>query len=692
MKNLIALLSAILSFTGALSQDTARPGIKVIARVKADSVILRWGPTTPLGWEIANQSGYIISRYTVSKNNELVLQNPETITVAPKPILPLPLAEWEPLVKSDKYSAIAAQALYGKSFKVSNPGNASMQFVDQVQEKESRWSFALFSADNSTPAAKGLGLRFVDKGIKKNEKYVYKVFLANPNPKYLLDTGAVFVDPTEKFELPPPEDVKAEFGDRSVSLHWNTFFFQPIYNSYKVERSDDEGTTYKPTSDLVFVNTRPENGRQPQRTYYLDSLPQNLKIYFYRVRGCTPFGETGPPSAVVKGSGISSASGIVPTISFTHIFDDGHTLVQWKYPKEMQSRIKGFNVGRATSAKGPFVDINQKLLSPDVDSFRDNSPKAINYYVVKAMGIDGQSATSFPYMVQLEDNTPPAPPKGLKAKVDKQGVATLEWSKNQEEDLIGYRVFKANNPTEEFSQITKDAITNARFIDTINLQTLTKHIYYKVVAVDNRFNASDFSSVLEVERPDIVPPSASQFSRAESTGEKILLEWVPSASNDVDGYELYRAIPADTILTILRYFAKGDSTRFLDSKVELGKQYRYKLVVLDKAGLRSMPVFVSVNCIDNGVRPSITQIQFKADREARQITLQWLYAKDKIRGFHLFKVYGNNPIRLYKFIDSGKSQFIDRDLKVNTIYGYALKAIFDDGSESELSEIIKVEY
>jgi fibronectin type 3 domain-containing protein len=691
MKKIIVLIGAIICSSELLSQDITRPGIKVIARVKADSVILRWGTTTPVSWEIANQSGYLIRRYTVSRNNELVLQNPETITVTPKPILPLPLAGWEPLVKSDKYSAIAAQALYGKSFKISNPGNASMQFVDQVQEKESRWSFALFSADNSTTAAKGLGLRFVDKGIKKNEKYVYKVFLANPNPKYLLDTGAVFVDPAEKFELPPPEDLKAEFGDRSVSLHWNTFFLQPIYNSYKIERSDDEGTTYKPTSDLVFVNTRPENGRQPQRTYYLDSLPQNLKVYFYRISGNTPFGETGPPSAIIKGSGISSANGIVPTISFTHVFEDGNTMVQWKYPKEMQSRIKGFNVGRATSAKGPFMDINSKLLSPSSDSYRDNSPQTINYYVVKAVGQDGQTATSFPYMVQLEDNTPPAPPKGLKAKVDKQGIATLEWSKNQEEDLIGYRVFKANNPTEEFSQITKDAITNAKFIDTVNLQTLTKHIYYKVVAVDNRFNASDFSSSLEVERPDVVPPSASQFSIAESVEGKIVLEWFPSVSNDVDGYELYRAIPADTTLALLKYVDK-DSSHFTDSEVQIGKQYRYKLVVLDKTGLKSMPVFVSVNCVDNGVRPSITQIQFKADREARQITLQWSYAKDKIRGFQLFKVYGNNPIRLYKFIDSSKSQFIDKDLKVNTIYGYALKAIFDDGSESELSEIIKVEY
>jgi len=691
MKKIILLFCLSMQTVVSVSQETTKPAIRAIARNKVDSVILRWGPTTPVGWEIANKSGYLITRYTVAKDGVLIPSNPEKIVLTREPILPLPLERWERLVKGDKYAAIAAQALYGETFKVSNPGNATMKFLDDVQERESRWSFALFSADNSVTTANALGLRFVDKTVKKNEKYVYKVYLAKPNPKYLLDSGAVFVDPTEKFDLPPPEDAKAEFGDLSVSIHWNTFFFQSIYSSYQVERSDDEGVTFKRTSDLVFVNTRPENGKEPTRTFYLDSLPQNYKVYFYRIKGVTPFGETGPPSAVVKGTGLSSAKGIVPVISFTHVYEDGHTLVQWKYPKEMMNRIKGFSVGRASSIKGPFVEVNAKLLPPTSDSYRDSSAKPINYYVVKAVGQDGQTVTSFPYMVQLEDNTPPKPPTDLSAKIDMQGIATLQWKANEEEDLIGYRVFKANDPSEEFVQITKAAIGSAEFKDTVNLQTLTKHIYYKVVAVDNRFNASVFSESFALERPDIVPPSASQFSKAESVGDAIHLEWLPSVSNDVDAYELYRSNPGDSAKMLWKTFGK-DSTQFLDRKVELGKHYQYQLLVRDKAGLKSMPVLIAVNCIDNGVRNSITDIKFKVDRESRQIILQWSYKNEGLRGFQLYRVYRNNPIRLYKFIQPTKTQFVDKDVRINTTYGYALKAIFENGAESELSEIKQVEY
>ena len=501
----------------------------------------------------------------------------------------------------------------------------------------------------------------------------------------------MFVDPNEKLELPPPEDVKAEFGDLSVALNWDTFYFQSIYSAYQVERSDDEGKTFKPTSELVFVNTRPVNGRESKRTHYLDSIPQNYKVFYYRVKGITPFGETGPPSKVVQGTGLGSASGVAPVISSTEVNQDGSAVVQWKYPKEMLARVKGFTVGRASTAKGPFTDITPKLLTPETDSYRDKTPGSINYYVVKAIGQDGQTATSFPYMIQLEDNSPPASPKGLSAKIDMQGVVTLRWAANQESDLIGYRVFRANDPKEEFVQITREAVGATEWKDTVNLKTLTRHVYYQVVAVDDHFNSSAFSEMLQVERPDIVPPSASQFSKAESVGNRIQLEWIPSVSEDAAAYDLYRSVRGGTTNVLLKTFSK-DSTRFMDVNVEPGKQYQYRLIVRDKAGLNSAPVSISVNCIDYGVRAPVTDIQFNVDREARQIVLQWSYKKEGLRGFQIYRMAGSNAIRFYKFTTAAQTQFVDKDLRANSKYGYAIKAIFENGAESELSQIKLVEY
>jgi uncharacterized protein len=683
----------LILFIASQAESVAQsPAIKAIARIKRDSVILRWGPTAPLAWDIANKTGYLIKRYTVVKDGTLEPAAKSTgVLLTPSPIKPWPLEKWEAIAKKDKYAAIAAQALYGKTFALSNPSSNTVQFINQSAEQENRWSFALFTADQSMAAATGMGLRFVDRTIKQNEKYLYRILVAQQNKNYPIDSGAVFVDPAEKMELPPPEEVKAEFGDLSVALSWNTLYHQSIYSSYKVERSGDEGKTFMPADDLSFTTTRPANGKESHLAYYLDSLQQNNKVYFYRVVGITPFGETGPPSAVVKGTGLGSANGVIPVVTFTHAFNDGGTLVQWRYPKENMDRINGFTVGRASSAKGPFIDITPKVLGTDKDSFVDKKPGPINYYVVRAIGKDGKTATSFPYMVQLEDNTPPAAPTSITGKIDQKGNVILQWANNTEQDLAGYRVFRANSPTEEFVQVTKEAIATASFTDSISLQTLTKKIYYRIVATDNRFNLSDYSKIIALGRPDIVPPSASLFSKAESVGSKIELEWLPSVSDDVAAYQLYRSNRGDTTRTLIKEL-RNDSTRFADNNVVRGNQYRYELIVKDSAGLKSTPTFISVNCIDNGLRPAIAGILSKVDREGRKIVLQWKYPTDGLRGFQVYRASGESPMRLYKFVEPDKIQFIDKELRVNTTYTYTLKAIFKNGAESEMSEGVTLNY
>ncbi|MFN8888709.1 MAG: hypothetical protein ACK5WF_14710, partial [Cyclobacteriaceae bacterium] len=276
-KFLVSFLGVLL----ALRSESQTPGIKVIARAKEDSVVLRWGPTSALAWEMANKVGYVVKRYTVVRQGEVVKDANQTRVILSNQVKPWPLEKWESIAKKDKYAAIAAQALYGKSFALTNPSTNALQFANQSAERDNRWSFALFAADQSSSAATSMGLRLVDRSIRKNEKYLYRITVFQQNKNYPIDSGAVYVDPSEKLELSPPEEVKAEFGDQSVMIRWNTIYHETIYSSYRVERSDDEGKTFKPTDDLSFTSARPSYAANSHVSYYLDSLPQNNKVYFY---------------------------------------------------------------------------------------------------------------------------------------------------------------------------------------------------------------------------------------------------------------------------------------------------------------------------------------------------------------------------------------------------------------------------
>jgi hypothetical protein len=64
--------------------------------------------------------------------------------------------------------------------------------------------------------------------------------------------------------------------------------------------------------------------------------------------------------------------------------------------------------------------------------------------------------------------------------VDSTGRVVLHGEPNTEKDLYGYRVYRANFLSEEFSQVTVGPVPDTVFTDTINVRTLTRSVYYKV--------------------------------------------------------------------------------------------------------------------------------------------------------------------------------------------------------------------
>ena len=55
-----------------------------------------------------------------------------------------------------------------------------------------------------------------------------------------------------------------------------------------------------------------------------------------------------------------------------------------------------------------------------------------------------------------------------------------------EADIIGYRVYWANDTLAEFSQLTGEVFAGTIYGDSINIKTLSEYAYYKIVAVDHR--------------------------------------------------------------------------------------------------------------------------------------------------------------------------------------------------------------
>ncbi|HAP59811.1 MAG TPA: hypothetical protein DCR93_10020, partial [Cytophagales bacterium] len=508
--------------------------VAVIGRAQPGKILLRWAPTKSAGWVYANQYGYTLERITMFRNGEAVVPVERVVLGISRPA---PEAEWEPLIEND-YAAVAAQALYGETFELSqNYDEDIMQIVNKAQEQDQRWSFALFAADQDYQVAQMCGLAFTDEGVRPGEQYLYQVYANIPPLIYPLDTGSVYISLEDYAPLPQPREVSGVFGDGAVLLRWNRVFFEETYNSFIIERSEDGGQSFYEISEDPLVNAYVEENPNARYYYKLDSI-ENGKNYAYRIRGLTSFGEKGPPSDTIRGVGVPTIE-TRAQITGHEILPNGAVALSWAFDKPTEVLIDGFVVERSPQANGPFVPVSP-LLGKSTRFYQDDAAMGATYYRVSLKADDNVVNPGFPYLVQPEDSIPPAIPVDLTYTLDSAGAFALTWAQNTEPDLQGYRIYQSNFENSEFVQITQEPVSQAQWLDSLNLKTLTRTQYYQVAAVDVHNNTSDRSAILRVEKPDVVPPIRPVFQPPTADSLGIHLQWVASVSTDVVSHTLYR--------------------------------------------------------------------------------------------------------------------------------------------------------
>jgi hypothetical protein len=297
-------------------------------------------------------------------------------------------------------------------------------------------------------------------------------------------------------------------------------------------------------------------------------------------------------------------------------------------------------------------------------------------------------------MVLLIDSIPPAIPTGLNGEIDSAGVVILNWNKNTEQDLLGYRVFRANHKNDEYSQITKDPVKMNQFIDTINVKTLTRKVYYKISAIDQHFNPSGFSDTLELKRPDKIPPVQPVFTEIESDENGIKLSWVCSSSDDVVKHILYRKDEKSDLWNIIQLFNANDSISFFnDTIIKPGIMYQYTMLAVDESGLESNPAKpVKMKAFIKKIRPPVKDIKYRADRDNKLIYITWEYAYKGVSRFLIYRAVNDETLSLYNSVSNSNFEFEDIKLKPNNTFSYRIKVVYADGTQSSFSEKFEVKF
>lgn len=685
----LLMMAGVFCSAPASAQRKAANNLYMKATVRKSGVLLRWAVDNPAAWKTTNQYGFELVRYTVARDGQ-VLKTPEKKVLNTTPLKPMPLDAWEGIAQKDQYAAIIAQAIYGKTFEVSgNTGNKSVaSIIAQSAEQEQRFAFSLYAADNSFAAAKMAGWGWEDNTARPTERYLYRIYTLAPASKLKIDTGNVYIGMSNYEELPKPGDVGAIFGDKSVMLSWEYNAYKAYYTSWIVEKSLDNGLTYERATNLPVANINEKDDKPSPRMYYMDSLPDNERTCYYRVRGISPFGELGPPSAPASGKG-KHLLRYVPNIRSNNVDEKGIATISWEFEEAGNKLIRGFRLNQAPTVSGPYKVVLDNI-APEQRSLEYAHLNPTNYFTMTAVAKDGGTTTSFPVLVQPVDSTPPVAPVGLSATIDSNGIVSLKWEKNKESDLLGYAIFRGNNPGEEMSPVIDSVWRNNEFRDSVAVRSLNSKVYYAVKALDQRYNESPFSAVLEAKKPDVVPPASPIFSGYSVKNDTVYLSWARSSDEDVAEHLLYRKVGLDKTTKwdlISRMTAKG-VYGYSDAAIVGGNTYSYIITAKDSSGLESVPVqpvTVKVPVSPESIR--VKGFNAAANRQERYIEVSWNAIADKTAEYQLYKGEKDQPVTLWKVVEAGTRSITDQQLKINTTYRYGIRVVKANGAMGQYQEI-----
>jgi fibronectin type 3 domain-containing protein len=647
-----------------------------------NTIKIRWAPSDYQSWTKLNQYGYKLTRTTITRDLK-VLQKQEVIELGV--FKPKSLEEWKDFVLNNNDAAIMAQALYGENFDVSGQDQLSA-IVSMSEQQQQRFTWGLFAADQNFKVAVYAGLGFIDNSVKTNEKYIYQVESLVPNDILIIKEGKSLSGLAYYEKLPKPKRLFANFLDKRVILSWNASTYEKLYITYFVERSED-GKKFTPLNNRPLMQLN-KNKDKAGRIFFMDTIINN-KTYYYRIRGKTIFEELSPYSNVVSGKAKPTLK-YFPNIYSYELIENEKTLIKWKFPKEGTSMITHFELNRSDKENGNYAVV-EKNIPPDQREILFDDLHASNYFTITAFGKNGGKNVSLPVFVQPIDSIPPEKPTGLTGTIDSLGIVTLKWNNNKEKDMLGYRVFRGNNKNEEFSQITVSPHKANVYYDSIDVHNLNKYIYYQVVAVDKRYNMSEYSDIVQIKKPDYIPPVPPLFKSYEIKGETVIIEWINSTSNDVVKQQLLRK-EENSNWKIIFETKKINSVydSFIDNDVKEGKTYQYKLTVFDDSNLQSInPKILQITIPKIKIKPKIKAFEAEVDRKNKAITLYWRkYKYDNIAYFRIYKAKQDKKLSLMREVLPGTKSLIDKHIKPGNRYKYMIQAFFKDGTFSQPNQII----
>ena len=429
--------------------------------------------------------------------------------------------------------------------------------------------------------------RYEDTGLKSLTTYRYALVAVDGSGNESAPSTVAQVTTTG---VPAPGGVTAVDGIGRIELSWAAVHHADVlgYNVYRSTRPDQPFSRLEGDGGEAFSTGR---------TYFLDSSLDAGQLFYYRVTTVTSRLESGPSVIVSATAAADDVAPATPT-GLVAIADDGlvQVSVRWTRPRTDQdggnlTGLSSFIVYRAKDGPGSLAAVD--TVDAGSSSFTDTGLEAATTYYYSVSAADGSGNVS-PRAQAVSATTPGiASPTAVSANGQVSRI-TLSWSGSDEDDLLGYNVYRSSRPDEGYVRLTGAEGTpfttgQTTYIDSNLISGQVLYYRVSVVTSSGESDPSAFSgaTVLADHRAPEAPTQVTGRPVPDHP-DQLELSWRPprlDANGDrltgVSGYIVYRAPEADG------EFMEIDSTEtntFVDTALTQATTYYYQVQAFDAEG------------------------------------------------------------------------------------------------------------
>lgn len=508
--------------------------------------------------------------------------------------------EAEALKKLSAQDAAAVGKLREVLAKATNPKETQLIYGLLGLRALSDWNYA-----------RALGLAWTLRDVPGGRR-VYRVIglTAEGRPSGVVLTSKP-VDARVATPLPAaPRRLHAESRDNGVALYWSPAPVNPALPviSYFVERDGGGQSAVPVTPKGLVLGVRWDE----KLAELLDpNAPLETEL-IYRVYSVDLFGRRSVAAQVKFFA--ADLKALEPPLRVYAKARPGKIKLTWKVSGNPHTA--GYVVERAYLYGGPYETLTPKGLPANAGRYTDRRVRGgtAYYYRVRAMGPRGNLGhASLPVMAQPRNKGAPDAPRDLKAQVGRSRVR-LTWHAAHS-PVAGYIVERRAQGTKQWFRMNS-RVTPEPLYDDYYGEGRHGGFSYRVVTVgfDNR--KSGPSETASVTLPDTAAPPAPRITGISGAGGKVRIEFAPAPpAKKTHSVLVLRGGSAIDPGLVIGDPLPADAREFVDTFVQPGQDYWYRLVAVDKHGNHSHPgkarvVTVAAPSIPQPARP---RIKFEAD-------------------------------------------------------------------------------